>query len=288
MQSAATRFRRSFISSPLKLVSLRSALGGKSSVLRGTLSYRGNCAAHDLVYTQPPKFGARSPRIAFDAITAAAIRAAAHAVRANRFGSDSQLQRRVRQSGVLANLVGAVAAGLQYGGKPLRAGAVVLLNGEHADRCFRPLTVQVGGHGLFERLITAMITQHYYVLKAVQFHAARGILQRFFETFIRHGDRARIAHVRCRGVEGAFRHIGNDGRNDRVAQSLRDHAGQNFHANIMLAQSNVRAALLRAADRNYDRGFSGVYRIAELRPSEFFEISTGLRTRHGGMNRMNR
>jgi hypothetical protein len=72
-------------------------------------------------------------------------------------------------------------------------------------------------------------------------------------------------------VHGTFRRVGDDRCHERVAELAGDLLGQGPRSGVVLAQRNVRSALLGTADGNDDRRLPGANLVAQFRPCQVFE-----------------
>ena len=81
-------------------------------------------------------------------------------------------------------------------------------------------------------------------------------------------------------IDAAFGRVGDDGRDQRVAEAARDRLGVGGDAHIVLADRHVGAVLLRAAGRNDDGGLSGRDRIADFLPGQPLQ-NDGVRSLRG-------
>src|SRR5262245_45928798 len=113
----------------------------------------------DQIDAEPAELGAGPPRIALHAAGLAGCglcaRCDAHQTRLERQG-----ERGVREPGVLADLLGAVAPRLQQRVEPGRRRAIVLLDRMHASRRRRPLAVQPSRGVALRGLGGAVISEH--------------------------------------------------------------------------------------------------------------------------------
>ncbi|MNN01160.1 hypothetical protein D3C81_1137710 [compost metagenome] len=100
----------------------------------------------------------------------------------------------------------------------------------------------------------------------------------------RNRDGAGKAHVAGRRSNRALGHIGNDGRDNGIAQLLRNLPRQQPGAHIVLAQRDIRPALLDAADGHQHGRSAVVDTAAQLRTRQFFQhdAAAGGRSRHDG------
>ena len=123
----------------------------------------------------------------------------------NEMRIDGHGERRVGEAGVRADLGVAKATAAQRGGILFFGHLIVLGDGMGTRIRGCPFLVQPIGNGLVRLLVTAVIAEKNDVTKPVQLEATRGRVENFFEDCIRHGDRSRKLHVRCRRVDAAFR-----------------------------------------------------------------------------------
>ena len=77
--------------------------------------------------------------------------------------------------------------------------------------------------------------------------------------------------MRGRRIDAALRHVGDDRRDERVAELARDPLGERRRARVVLAERHVRTVLLGAADRDDDGRRAGADARGELRPRELVE-----------------
>jgi hypothetical protein len=117
-------------------------------------------------------------------------------------------------------------------------------------------------------LVAAVVAEKDDVGEAVNLEAVRGGFQRLFEHVVRHGDRAGKAHVRGRRSVAALRHVGDDRRDDRVAEALGDALRQHLDACIVFAECDVGAALLGSADGDDDGGLARLNLVAQFGPGQ--------------------
>ena len=85
-----------------------------------------------------------------------------------------------------------------------------------------------------------------------------------FKGTFRDRNRAGKTHVPGSGFHIALGHISHHRGHQRIAQRLSHFARQRLDPDIVLAQSDVRPALLGAAHRNDDGGFAVFERSADL------------------------
>ena len=115
-----------------------------------------------------------------------------------------------------------------------------------------------------------MIAQKHNVGEARLPQAAGGGGERALEGRLGNRDRAGKAHVLGGRRDVALRHVGQHRRDQRVAQLRGDPASQDLRPGIMLAERDMRPALLGAAHRDDDGRDAGLQRGAELGPGQVF------------------
>ena len=73
----------------------------------------------------------------------------------------------------------------------------------------------------------------------------------------------------------AFRHIGDDGRDQSVAKLSRDAARGFVHNEVVFPGHHVRTVLFGAAGRNDQRSLAGFDRVADLDPGHALRFDLG-------------
>ena len=77
--------------------------------------------------------------------------------------------------------------------------------------------------------------------EAARLEAAAGVDEQLDEAILGQRDRAGLAHVAARRIPAAFGHIGDDRRDERLAERARDLVGGVLHDELVLAVDHVRA-----------------------------------------------
>ena len=109
-----------------------------------------------------------------------------------------------------------------------------------------------------------MVANQHDVGEAMLAKALRRAGQHALEGGLGNRDGAGKAHVLGRWGDVALRHIGHHRGHQRVAQLRGDALGQHLDAGVVLAQREVRAALLGAAHGDDQCGFAGFERGAHF------------------------
>ena len=91
-------------------------------------------------------------------------------------------------------------------------------------------------------------------LEAAGLEAAAGVDQQLDEAILRQRDRAGLAHVAAGVLPAALGHVGDDRRDERLAERARDLVGGVVHDELVLAVHHVRALLLGARGADDHRG----------------------------------
>jgi hypothetical protein len=116
-----------------------------------------------------------------------------------------------------------------------------------------------------------VITDEDDVAEASLAEAARRAFERRLEGAFGDADGPGKTHVAGGRVDAPFGNIGDDRCDEGVAEAGGDPRREHADADVVLAEDHVRAALLRAADRDDDRRLAGLHRIAQLGPGELFD-----------------
>ena len=116
-----------------------------------------------------------------------------------------------------------------------------------------------------------MIAEEDYVTEAMQLETPGGVFDDLLERILRHRDCPREAQVSGGLVDGAFGHVSQYRRDERVSQPGGDLAGEQTYTNIVLANRHVRTVLLSTADRQDDRGLARGDKVAQFGPGQILD-----------------
>ena len=134
-----------------------------------------------------------------------------------------------------------------------------------------PQLVEPVGRGAHPRTVSARLAEEQNRLEPARLETPAGVDQQFDEAVFRQRDGAGLAHMTGRRIPAAFGDVGDDWRDQRLAESTRDLVRGVVHDKLVLAVHHVRALLLGARRADDDRGGAGLGEVADLGPGEVFE-----------------
>ena len=102
---------------------------------------------------------------------------------------------------------------------------------------------------------------------------------------VRHGDRAGKAHVPGRRVDAAFGHVGDDRRDQRVAERARDLLGQRLARGRCACRAPCAGRSARCRRSARYRRRAGADRAPQLGPRQLLEEDASLRMRRAARRR---
>ena len=161
----------------------------------------------------------------------------------------------------------------------MRRVVVVGVDLDHAHAVLRPFRRQPLGDRALRGLALAVIADEDNRLEPTGLEAAGDTLEHAGEHRLGHSERSGKAHVTGRRIVVAFRHVADDGRNERAPQVLGDAARGLGDDIVVLAEDHVRTVLLDAARRHDDGRISGIDGAAHLHPCHVLQLDAGRQRR---------